>query len=540
MPYLRLATSLFVIASTASAQDRLVVEVGDALPLGDNVQSILNYAVGSGGDWVARVRTDNADPLRRDVLLVNGHVVLRRGDPVGMTGNTVAGAWDQLEVNRDGNVAALGQVHDPRGEPAFALFVDGVPVLTDGDTIGSTEITRIDQFSLGDDGSLSATVALGPSVLGSPSSIIDLDLSASPPVLSLRIRPGYVYSDGSVVRSANGVWLRPGGHDLTLASEQLPSGVVRSVLRTADDIEVATGDPSPANNEPWYLGDFLGMFRKYEINANGRVGVLARVGRFGTGPRIVAVDDVLFARAGDTVPVNGTSVLRQLDAMAFGLTENDRPVYTGLVGPASQPSIRERALFVGREPVLFEGMAALGTTIENLIVFSSAQVRPVSDNGAYTLLFAELADGRSGLLLRELGLGTSSCGPAVPNSTGQSGRITATGTGLAGGAPMRLVATQLPPQQFGLFVVGDTSNSVMPPGSSGVLCVGGSIGRFNESLSFSGVTGQLEYQVDTTALPVGPGTAIQPGQTWYFQCWFRDGALGATSNFTDAVAITFD
>jgi hypothetical protein len=33
-------------------------------------------------------------------------------------------------------------------------------------------------------------------------------------------------------------------------------------------------------------------------------------------------------------------------------------------------------------------------------------------------------------------------------------------------------------------------------------------------------------------------TAI-PGETWYFQAWHRDANPTLTSNFTDAVSITF-
>ena len=184
-------------------------------------------------------------------------------------------------------------------------------------------------------------------------------------------------------------------------------------------------------------------------------------------------------------------------------------------------------------------MAVLGTTVQSLIEFTSINIRPISDNGAFFLHLANLADGRSGLLLGELGLGTESCGPAVPNSTGQSAHLIATGSGLAGGAPLRLVATSLPVQQFGIFYVGDSTNSVTPPGSDGVLCIGGQLGRFNGSIASSGAIGQLEFQVDTTAIPLNPPTAIQAGETWLFQAWFRDANPTATSNFTDAVAVTF-
>ena len=57
----------------------------------------------------------------------------------------------------------------------------------------------------------------------------------------------------------------------------------------------------------------------------------------------------------------------------------------------------------------------------------------------------------------------------------------------------------------------------------------------------SGSEGRIEVPIDLTAIPITPPTAILPGETWRFQCWFRDQLLfGVTSsNFTDAVRVTF-
>ena len=34
--------------------------------------------------------------------------------------------------------------------------------------------------------------------------------------------------------------------------------------------------------------------------------------------------------------------------------------------------------------------------------------------------------------------------------------------------------------------------------------------------------------------------AIQPGETWNFQLWYRDNNPQTTSNFTDAISIFFN
>ena len=50
--------------------------------------------------------------------------------------------------------------------------------------------------------------------------------------------------------------------------------------------------------------------------------------------------------------------------------------------------------------------------------------------------------------------------------------------------------------------------------------------------------GALHLKVDLTQLPP-LGHAVQPGETWNFQAWFRDKNPTSTSNFTDGLSILF-
>lgn len=78
----------------------------------------------------------------------------------------------------------------------------------------------------------------------------------------------------------------------------------------------------------------------------------------------------------------------------------------------------------------------------------------------------------------------------------------------------------------------------MPAGSQGTQCITGNIARFNaKSQIFAGPTGTIA--VDVTSVPTAPPSAVFPGDTWNFQCWYRDVNPGPTSNFTDAVSVTF-
>ena len=78
-------------------------------------------------------------------------------------------------------------------------------------------------------------------------------------------------------------------------------------------------------------------------------------------------------------------------------------------------------------------------------------------------------------------------------------------------------------------------------GSKGNLCLGGRIGRYRKDVANSGPAGMLVLALDLTNTPTPSGpVAILSGETWNFQCWFRDNNPNPTSNFTDARAVTFD
>ncbi|MCP3918115.1 MAG: hypothetical protein GY711_21410 [bacterium] len=135
-------------------------------------------------------------------------------------------------------------------------------------------------------------------------------------------------------------------------------------------------------------------------------------------------------------------------------------------------------------------------------------------------------------------IGSSFCSPATPNSSGAPALVRAFGCVRVSAQDITLRATQLPPGQPGYFLVSQGAGSFSPPGSQGVLCLSGSIGRYNQLTNvIVGPSGSL--RVDLTALPLSPPVAVAPGQTWRFQCWYRDLNPQPTSNFTDAVALTF-
>ncbi len=139
-------------------------------------------------------------------------------------------------------------------------------------------------------------------------------------------------------------------------------------------------------------------------------------------------------------------------------------------------------------------------------------------------------------------LGDSYCGPGVPNSTGASGRIDASGSASVALNNVTLVVSQLPAQSFGFFIVSQTQGLVhQPGGSTGRLCLAGSVGRYvgPGQIQQSDASGYFSLSLDLTQMPTPTGfVPAQAGDTWNFQAWHRDSsATGPTSNFTDGLEL---
>lgn len=139
-------------------------------------------------------------------------------------------------------------------------------------------------------------------------------------------------------------------------------------------------------------------------------------------------------------------------------------------------------------------------------------------------------------------VGTKYCGPAATNDAGLSGEIFAIGSAVVADNDLTLNATNLTPNQFGIFVTSRQSG-LTPPGmvSNGALCLGGGIGRFNRpgQILSTGASGEFSLVVDLNEIPQGAVLVpVVAGDTWYFQAWHREFS-GLGSNLTDAVQIDF-
>lgn len=141
-------------------------------------------------------------------------------------------------------------------------------------------------------------------------------------------------------------------------------------------------------------------------------------------------------------------------------------------------------------------------------------------------------------------VGTNYCMPNV-NTSGAAASMSALGSASIATNMLTIESTSMPALVFGFFITSRTSGfAANPGGSAGNLCLSGAVGRFigPGGIQNSGLGGEISLAIDLTNLaqPNGP-VAAASGETWHFQCWFRDGGAGGTptSNFSDGLEVQF-
>ncbi len=168
------------------------------------------------------------------------------------------------------------------------------------------------------------------------------------------------------------------------------------------------------------------------------------------------------------------------------------------------------------------------SAMPHAIAFSSSSGQTWVDNICFTTLYAT-GDP----------IGQSYCA-AVPNSTGQVGNLEAFGSSVAANNAVSLVASSLPPFEFGLFLTSSTQGFVPAAGGSmGNLCLGGAIGRYVQpgQVMNAGAAGVIVLPINLTQTPQGTGfVSVLAGQTRSWQVYHRD---GISSNYTQGLSVTF-
>ena len=134
------------------------------------------------------------------------------------------------------------------------------------------------------------------------------------------------------------------------------------------------------------------------------------------------------------------------------------------------------------------------------------------------------------------GFDPSACGPVqnvcitTPNSVGAGAVMSWSGSPSHLANDLHLMTSGCPPGVLGIYFCG-TSQALVPVGN-GFRCIANPATRL--AVVQADGSGVADHDLDVT------GTPIDPGETWYFQLWYRDPAAGgANFDLSDALEVPF-
>lgn len=180
-----------------------------------------------------------------------------------------------------------------------------------------------------------------------------------------------------------------------------------------------------------------------------------------------------------------------------------------------------------------DGVAALsGTTSSSDFPVTSGAFDPVESGPSESFVTViDVTDGDGTV-------GKRVCDPGPPNSTGLPGVLVGEGSDLVSENDLTLVASQLPPGESAVLLVGPgRGGGVAPGGGASQLCVGVPFAADQATAGTVDGSGGIEFPVDLTDVPTWMGsTSVQAGERWSFQTLYSD---GTERLLTNAVVVDF-
>jgi hypothetical protein len=280
----------------------------------------------------------------------------------------------------------------------------------------------------------------------------------------------------------------------------------------------------------WFGSGGSGQVRCCTIVANSATAQAAGGLRV-QGTNVTVADCILWANTGpggaqgSTNQINGIGATYSIVEGGLAGTGNlaSDPQFTDLAGGDFTLTLASPAIDAGSNAMVPAGVtldraSSARFVDEPLVADTGAGSPPLVDIGAYE---------------RQAGIGTQdqNCTPTA-NSAGSVATLTATGSLVVLDNDLDLLVTGLPLNQFGYFLMSETTGS--SPVSNGVLCLGAPQYRFNQDVLSSLGAGTMSFSPDLGNLP--QGQVFGPGSTWYFQLWYRD---GLRSNFSSSLCFAW-
>ena len=524
---------------------------GPASALTSNIARLEN------GTWEALSRRSAVAPLTVAVSYGRGParrlIAVRDRTGVGGSPGLFVDAWDGTNWTSLGEVTGASATMLQVADTGFGeeLYLGG-----DFTAIAGVPASGIARF----DGTTWS--AMGSGVAGHANDVIVFDGGAGPELFvagSFQTAGGVTVNgiaswDGSSWSALAGGVVGVGGEALSLARYDSGSGpelIVCGHFAQAGGVGVSgiarwNGALWRGLGGPLVDNIFLpaSLVRAAETFDDGSGPALYFVGQFASGGG-VALPGVARWRGQQYEAVGtGPVLLRQAGAMAVFDDGRGPALFVGGVGTAPDALARWDGQSWSALGAGISAFSSTGAIVKALAVYDDGNGRALCALGDF-----DLSPAGDCHFARWRGcagnIGEVYCAPAVTNSTGASAQLTALGSTSVVEDDVILVARDLPPGSFGLFLTS-TTRGLVPGvgGTQGTLCLGGGIGRYvgPGQVQSADPGGTLELPLDLMAHPTPAGLiSVLPGDTRHFQTWYRDTSpMGSTANLTSGLTIQFE
>lgn len=553
--YHLLATLALAQAAASGQTLSIIATEGDTAPGVGVLTRIDGVRVADDGTTIVEADTDNPDTSADSVLFRDGALFLTEGQALAMPAGASLGGFD--------GVGLL-----PGGAIAFNLFLD--------DTVSTNDNSGIYRGTdlVLQEGSVSLAAGFSPGTtyrgffdvkFGADQDTILTMASVDDPLINSTTDRALVLLE---FNSTSGLWdetviakegdILPGQieavADFETGAEEYAINSAGQVLFTADlagptssdraiyldsTLLLQEGSPSIVAGRNW--GSLSSP--ELDLNENGSWVVKTQLDNTDTtNDWVIVRDGNVFMREGDSVPDIGSFTFQDFGGSVGVWVTDDGDVIW--FGDWDDPDTsRDEGLFINDRLVLQEGVTVVdGETIIDLSDITE-QVH-VSPSGDYIIIEGEIAGATSDLdvaILIETDFGETFC-TSLPNSTGAVGTLFASGSDEVAANDVTLNAGNMPPGQFGIFVVSPQAGNTSV--GDGILCLAGPIGRFNQPGQVLQVdaAGSFSLALDLTAIPTPNAfVPVAAGDILHFQAWHRDGTvMMPLSNFTNGLRIEFE
>ena len=530
---------------------------------GNETSVVQTCDVNNSGNWVAEVRT-NDGVANNDLIIRDGVVILYHDSDLGLPAGWNYEFVDNLLLTDNNELYITMDVTDTFAVQKTIVWKDGVIIMEEGVTpctlagepVGAVW-SALNEIQVNDNGQF---LLLGRSdqIANDSLSLIELDAFDSIVSQTLIGRRTELHpASGTPAETINVLpsnhlymSLNNSGDYMWFVDDNNPTNALDSYIYLNSTVISHESDSSPNAATYAHLSN-----SEVHIRDNGDYVRVVNTTAPSTANYIIVQNiggvDSVFIAEGDAPPgiAGGPFALTAMSNGACRISDNGDIFWWGDWDDSD--TSKDTAVFRGTTPILQEGVSM----VDGLLVFDIDNgERDMSDNGRYIVQDCGLIDtNQAGLVLVSFSPETASlcfgdgvsagpcpclnestvgAGEGCKNSFGYGAILTASGSPVVANDDIAFTMTQGINGQTSLLVQGNALQTL--PFKDGILCTGNPTERIEVvTLDASGS--------GTTAGSVVTNGNVLPGQTRYYQQWYRNpggvSPCGSGSNFSNALQI---